>query len=91
MLNWPVGLGASGNEGVSTRLEETPGSIGYFELTSRAAKTDGLRSNQKNRDGYYVAASLDSMTDALASSSVPDDFRFSMVNAPGRNAIRLPA
>ena len=84
-LDWPVGLGASGNEGISARLEETPGSIGYFELTYVPRKQMAF-AQIKNRDGYYIKASLDSMTDALASSSVPDDFRFSMVNAPGKNA-----
>jgi phosphate transport system substrate-binding protein len=85
MVNWPVGLGASGNEGVSARVDETPGAIGYFELIYVLQKQMAV-AQIKNRDGYYVKASLDSMTDALASSSIPDDFRFSMVNAPGRNA-----
>jgi phosphate transport system substrate-binding protein len=84
-LNWPVGLGSSGNQGVSARVEETPGSIGYFELIYVMQKRMAF-AQIKNRDGYYVRASLDSMTDALASLSIPDDFRFSMVNAPGRNA-----
>jgi phosphate transport system substrate-binding protein len=84
-LNWPVGLGTSGNEGVSATVRETPGSIGYLELIY-VPQNQMAFAQIKNRDGYYVKASLDSMTDALASSSIPDDFRFSMVNAPGRNA-----
>jgi phosphate transport system substrate-binding protein len=84
-LNWPVGLGANGNEGLSARVEETPSSIGYFDLAYVPRKQMAF-AQIKNRDGYYVEASLNSMTDALASSSIPDDFRFSMVNAPGKNA-----
>jgi phosphate transport system substrate-binding protein len=90
MVQWPVGLGASGNEGVSAKVKETPGSIGYLELFY-------VRQNQlpfaeiKNRQGYYVKASLDSVTEALATATIPDDFRFSMVNAPGSDAYPIAA
>jgi phosphate transport system substrate-binding protein len=84
-LNWPVGLGASGNEGVRARVEETPDSIGYFELIYVLQKQMAF-AQIRNRDGYYVTATLDAITKALASSSIPEDFRFSMVNAPGRDA-----
>jgi phosphate transport system substrate-binding protein len=84
-LNWPVGLGACGNQGASARVEETPSSIGYFELIYVLQKRMAF-AQIKNRAGYYVQASLASITDALSSSSIPDDFRFSMVNAPGPDA-----
>ncbi len=40
----------------------------------------------KNKDGAFVKASLDSVTSALATATIPDDFRFSMVNAPGKDS-----
>ena len=40
----------------------------------------------KNAAGQFVKASIDSVTAALATASIPDDFRFSMTNAPGANA-----
>jgi hypothetical protein len=66
-LNWPVGLGASGNEGVSARVEETPSSIGYIELIYVPKKRMAF-AQIKNRDGYYIKASLNSMTDNYGQS-----------------------
>jgi phosphate transport system substrate-binding protein len=84
-LNWPVGLGGRGNEGVVVRLKETPGSIGYLELTY-ALQNQMAYAEIRNRDHYYTKASLESITAALTTATIPDDFRFSMVNAPGKDA-----
>ncbi|MBV9126969.1 MAG: substrate-binding domain-containing protein, partial [Verrucomicrobia bacterium] len=40
----------------------------------------------KNADGQYVKPTLESVTAALATANIPDDFRFSMVNAPGKES-----
>jgi phosphate transport system substrate-binding protein len=40
----------------------------------------------KNAAGHYITPSLDSVTEALATATIPDDFRFSMVNSPGAKA-----
>ena len=40
----------------------------------------------KNAAGNFITPSLDSVTAALATAKIPDDFRFSMVNAPGDKA-----
>jgi len=82
MVNWPVGLGAAGNEGVNAKVKETPGSIGYFELIY-VRKNPLPFAEIKNHEGYYVKASLDSVTKALSTATIPDDFRFSIVDAPG--------
>jgi phosphate transport system substrate-binding protein len=47
---------------------------------------DGDDAEIRNRDHYYTKASLESITAALATATIPDDFRFSMVNAPGKDA-----
>ena len=84
-VKWPAGLGGKGNEGVAGLVKQTPGSVGYVELIYALQNNLGY-ADLKNADGKYVAASLDSVTAAMASAKVPDDFRFKMVNAPGPDA-----
>ncbi len=84
-VNWPCGLGAKGNEGVSGQVKQTPGAIGYVELIY-AMQNKMPFADLKNATGKYVQASTESVTAALASAQVPDDFRFSMTNAPGEAA-----
>ena len=84
-VNWPVGLGGKGNEGVSGQVKQSPGAIGYIELAY--AKQNKLPyADIKNSSGKYIAASIESVTAALATAQIPDDFRFSMVNPPGADA-----
>jgi phosphate transport system substrate-binding protein len=83
-VNWPVGLGGKGNEGVSGLVKQTPYSIGYVELIYAAQnKIDyGL---VQNSAGKFIKASLESVTSAAAGAAkaMPDDFRVSLTNAPG--------
>ena len=84
-VNWPAGLGGKGNEGVAGQIKQVPGAIGYIELAY--AKQNKLPfADMKNAAGNYITASLDSVTEALATATIPDDFRFSMVNPPGAKA-----
>ena len=84
-VNWPVGLGAKGNEGVSGQIKQTPGAIGYVELIY-AIQNKMPDAQVKNAAGQMVEPSLESVTAALATAEIPDDFRFSMTNAPGKEA-----
>ena len=84
-VKWPVGLGAKGNEGVSGQVKQLPGTIGYVEL-AYARQNKLPFADIRNAAGTFVAASLESVTEALATAKVPDDFRFSMVNPPGEKA-----
>jgi len=86
-VNWPVGLGGKGNEGVSGQLEQTPNSIGYIELIY-AVQNKITYGKVKNASGAFVEASLASVTAAAAgaASDMPDDFRVSITNAPGKDA-----
>jgi len=83
-VNWPVGLGGKGNEGVSGLVKQTPYSIGYVELIYAAQnKIDyGL---VQNSAGKFVKATLESVTFAAAGAAkaMPGDFRVSLTNAPG--------
>jgi len=84
-VKWPAGLGAKGNEGVAGQVKQLPGTIGYVEL-AYARQNKLPFADLKNTSGRFVSASLDSVTAALASAKIPDDFRFSMVNPSGENA-----
>jgi phosphate transport system substrate-binding protein len=86
-VNWPVGLGGKGNEGVAGLLKQTPNSIGYVELIY-AIQNNLSYGSVKNAAGDFVKASLASVSAAAASAakSMPEDFRVSITNAPGKGA-----
>lgn len=85
-VNWPVGLGGKGNEGVSGMVKQTEGSIGYVELIY-ALSNKMPYGSVKNASGQFVTASLESVTAAAASmKEMPEDFRVSITNAPGKGA-----
>lgn len=88
-VQWPVGIGGKGNEGVAGQVKQTPGAIGYVELVY--AKQNNLPiALIKNASGQFVAPSVDAVTAAAegAASKFPPttDYRVSIVNAPGANA-----
>jgi phosphate transport system substrate-binding protein len=85
-VNWPVGLGGKGNEGVSGIVKQTEGAIGYVELIYAISNNMSYGVVQ-NSAGAFVKASLQSVTAAAASvKDMPDDFRVSITNAPGKDA-----
>jgi phosphate transport system substrate-binding protein len=86
-VNWPVGLGAKGNEGVSGQVKQIPNTLGYIEL-SYAVQNKMTYGKVKNAAGEFVLASLDSVTAAAASAAknMPDDFRVSITNAAGKGS-----
>jgi phosphate transport system substrate-binding protein len=81
-VKWPVGLGGKGNEGVAGQVKQLSGAVGYVELIY-AKQNQMPYADVKNAAGNFITPSLDSVTAALATAKIPDDFRFSMVNAPG--------
>ena len=81
-VNWPVGTGSKGSDGVASTVKQIPGGIGYVELIY-ALKNNMYYADVQNAAGNFVTPNLDSITAALSTANVPDDFRFSMVNAPG--------
>jgi phosphate transport system substrate-binding protein len=83
-VKWPagIGLGAKGSEGVAGQVKQLPGGIGYVEL-AYADKNKMPFADIKNAAGDFVSPAPDSVSAALATATIPDDFRFSMVNAPG--------
>jgi len=84
-VKWPLGLGAKGNEGVAGMIRQMEGSIGYIELIY-AEQNKIPFGVVKNGAGQFVKASLDSTTAAAASAKMPNDYRVSITNAPGKDA-----
>jgi phosphate transport system substrate-binding protein len=84
-VNWPVGVGGKGNEGVAGLVKQTPGAIGYVELIYALQNKIDFGTVQ-NMAGEFVRASLDSVTKAAAATKgqMPPDFRVSITNAPGQ-------
>jgi len=83
-VQWPVGLGGKGNEGVSGLVKQTPGSIGYVELIY--AVQNGITFGKvQNASGKFVKADLAGVTAAAAAAAkdMPDDFRVSITNQSG--------
>ena len=86
-VNWPVGLGGKGNEGVSGVVKQTPAGIGYVEL-AYAKQNHMTYALLRNRDGHFVAPTLEATSAAAAGAAktMPADYRVSIVNAPGKNS-----
>ncbi len=84
-VQWPTGLGGKGNEGVTGQVKQLSGAIGYVEL-AYAIENKLPYATVKNASGVYVVPSLESVTAAIATAHIPEDFRFSMVNPPGKSA-----
>lgn len=79
-VNWPVGLGAKGNEGVTGQIKQTRGSIGYIELAY--AVTNQLPyAAVRNSSGNFIVPSVESASRAAAGRSYPEDLRVSLVNS----------
>lgn len=88
-VQWPVGLGGKGNEGVAGQVKQLPGSIGYVELAY--AKQNKLAyADVKNASGEFVTPSIEAVTAAAAGASAKlpanTDYRVSIVNASGKGA-----
>lgn len=86
-VNWPVGMGGKGNEGVSGLVEQTPNSIGYVELIYALQNHMGY-GLVENSSGKFVKANLASVTEAASgvAAKMAQDIRISITDAPGKNA-----
>jgi phosphate transport system substrate-binding protein len=86
-INWPVGLGGRGSDGVTALVKQTPNSIGYVELIYAIQNKLGY-GKVRNSSGAWMKADLASVTAAAASSAkqMPEDFRVSITNAAAKDA-----
>ena len=85
--NWPTGLGAKGNEGLTGQVKNTPNTIGYAEL-AYAVQNKLPVAQVRNAAGNYITPSIEAVTAAAAASAAttPDDLRVSITNATGPDA-----
>jgi phosphate transport system substrate-binding protein len=83
-VNWPVGLGGKGNEGVAGTVKQSEGAIGYVEL-AYAVKNNLAYASMKNKAGQFVEATFESVSAAAAGAlkNMPDDFRVFITDADG--------
>jgi phosphate transport system substrate-binding protein len=73
-VQWPVGVGAKGNEGVTAQVLQTVGGIGYVEYGY--AKNNNLKfASLQNKAGTFVAPSDASASAALATVPLPENLR----------------
>lgn len=77
-VNWPVGLGAKGNEGVGGLVKQTPQSIGYVELIY-ALQNKMSAGSVQNKKGNFITPSLKSIS-AAANVTIPEDTRISITD-----------
>jgi phosphate transport system substrate-binding protein len=85
--NWPVGVDANRGEDMVAKVASIPGAIGYVELNF-ARRSDIGYGTVQNPAGQFVRATAASITAACKgfAGSIPDDFRVSLIDAPGKDA-----
>jgi phosphate transport system substrate-binding protein len=85
-VQWPVGIGGQGNEGVANQVRNTPGGVGYIEL-AYARQNKIAYGSVKNRAGNYIDPDPKNVTNAAASlKDMPADLRFSITDQAGPQA-----
>ncbi|MGK9369640.1 phosphate ABC transporter substrate-binding protein PstS [Melioribacter sp. Ez-97] len=86
-VNWPIGLGGKGNEGVAGMVKQTKGAIGYVEL-AYAVKNKLSHVAIKNRAGNFIEANFKTVSAASdgAAKDMPDDLRAMITNADGKDS-----
>src|SRR5882757_5200329 len=77
-VNWPVGLGGKGNEGVAGLVKQTPGAIGYIEL-AYAIQNSMAYAKVQNKAGNFITPRIASVT-AAANITIPADSKVSLTN-----------
>ncbi len=91
-VQWPVGVGGKGNEGVAAYVKQIKNSIGYVEL-EYAVKTGMAYTALKNHAGNFVQPSLASFAAAADSANWADakDYALVITDAPGAQAWPITA
>ena len=82
-VNWPVGLGGKGNEGVAGVVKQTPGAIGYVELIY-ALQNKMDYAKVKNKKGSFIVPSLASVT-AASNIKLPEDSKIFLTDTEAKD------
>jgi phosphate transport system substrate-binding protein len=89
-VQWPVGTGAKGNDGVAGCVKQTPGAVGYVEQ-AYALQNNFTTASVKNKAGTFVAPSLAATSAAANGIKPPADLRFATINADGKDTYPITA
>jgi phosphate transport system substrate-binding protein len=89
-VKWPTGTGAKGNDGVAGCVKQTDGAVGYVEQ-AYALQNNFTTAAVKNKDGQFIEPSLDATSAAGNGAQVPEDLKFSTINAPGAKTYPITA
>lgn len=84
-VDWPVGVGAKGNEGIAAQVQQTEGAVGYVEYTY-AAENDISTATLENSAGNFIQPSPDAAATAFEGVEVPEDFALLVPNPSGEEA-----
>ena len=84
-VNWPVGAGGKGNEGVAAFVNRLPNSIGYVEY-SYVKQNKMTYTLLKNKDGVYVSPNETSFAAAAAGADWNKSFYQLITDQPGKNS-----
>ncbi|MGK7949473.1 MAG: phosphate ABC transporter substrate-binding protein PstS [Xenococcaceae cyanobacterium] len=84
-VEWPNGVGAKGNEGVTAQIQQTEGSIGYIEY-GYAKQQNIPTASLENQSGNYVAPSSESASNALSAATLPENLRAFVTDPEGENS-----
>jgi phosphate transport system substrate-binding protein len=84
-VEWGIGIGAKGNEGVTAQIQQTKGSVGYTEY-SYAKENKLAMATVQNKAGEFVIPSPESASQAMVGVTVPDDFAVSIPDPEAKGA-----
>ena len=84
-VEWPTGVGAKGNEGVTAQILQTEGSLGYIEY-GYAKQQNIPTATLENKAGNYVAPSDESAADALSAATLPENLRAFVTDPEGEDS-----
>ncbi|MGH7842428.1 MAG: phosphate ABC transporter substrate-binding protein PstS [Candidatus Binataceae bacterium] len=87
-VQWPVGIGGKGNEGVAGLVGQTPGAIGYIEL-AYVLQNQITYALVENKAGAYVYPALATVKAAAASKPNVSATDFSIVDAAGADSYAI--
>ncbi len=84
-VEWPQGIGAKGNEGVTAQILQTEGAIGYIEY-GYAKQQDIPTATLENKAGKYIAPSSESASNALGAATLPENLRAFVTDPEGEDS-----
>jgi phosphate transport system substrate-binding protein len=84
-VEWPTGVGAKGNEGVTAQIKQTEGALGYVEYTY-AKEQNLLIATLQNQAGKFVAPNAQTATNTLQAVTLPENLRAFIADPKGDNS-----